>query len=90
MPALGLLEVGVDQLRLDRLHVGRGIDAALGVDDVAVFVLANGVQPATAYAGRDDAFKPAHKTVEMDLRPIVAHFAAWEKKYAAFTRLGKS
>ena len=53
-------------------------------------LLANGVQPSNPYAGRDDAFKTAHKTVEMDLRPIVSHFAAWEKKYESFTRLGKS
>ena len=31
---LGLLEVGVDQLGLDRLDVGDRVDAALGVDDV--------------------------------------------------------
>ena len=32
--ALGLLEVGVDQLGLDRLDVAQRIDPALGVDDV--------------------------------------------------------
>ena len=36
--ALGLLEVGVDQLGLDRVDVAGGIDAALGVDDVRVAV----------------------------------------------------
>ena len=53
-------------------------------------LLANGVQPSNPYGGKDDAFKSNPFTVEMDLRPIVAHFAAWEKKYDAFTRLGKS
>ena len=42
--ALGLLEVGVDQLGLDRLDVGRRVDAALGVDDVVVVVGADDVQ----------------------------------------------
>ena len=32
--ALGLLEVGVDQLGLDRLDVAQRVDRALGVDDV--------------------------------------------------------
>ncbi len=38
--ALGLLEVGVDELGLDRLDVGQRIDAALRVDDVRVGVRA--------------------------------------------------
>ncbi len=42
-PALGLLEVGVDQLGLDRLDVGQRIDAAVGVDDVRVVVGADDV-----------------------------------------------
>ena len=42
--ALGLLEVGVDQLGLDRLDVARRIDVALGVDDVRVVVRADDVQ----------------------------------------------
>jgi len=29
-------------------------------------------------------------TIEMDLRPIVASYAKWQKKYDSFTRLGKS
>ena len=37
------LEVGEDQLRLDRLDVARGVDAALGVDDVRVAVRADDV-----------------------------------------------
>ena len=41
--ALGLLEVGEDQLGLDRLDVACGIDAALGVDDVRVGVRAHDV-----------------------------------------------
>ena len=44
MAALGLLEVGVDQLGLDRLDVARRVDAALGVDDVGVVVRADDVQ----------------------------------------------
>lgn len=53
-------------------------------------LLANGVQPSNPYAGQDDAFKSKPLTIEMDLRPIVAHYAQWEKKYESFTRLGKS
>lgn len=53
-------------------------------------LLNNGVQPSNPYGGRDSAFFPKHVTVQMDLRPIVAHWAAWTKKYEAFTRLGKS
>lgn len=53
-------------------------------------LLANGVQPSNPYAGQDDAFKSKPFTIEMDLRPIVAHYAQWEKKYESFTRLGKS
>jgi iron(III) transport system substrate-binding protein len=53
-------------------------------------LLANGVQPSNPYAGEDDAFKSKPFTVEMDLRPIVAHFQSWTKKYESFTRLGKA
>ena len=42
--ALGLLEVGEDQLGLDRLDVGERIDAALRVDHVVVGVGANDVE----------------------------------------------
>ena len=42
-PALGLLEVGVDQLGLDRVDVGQRVDPALGVDDVRVVVDADHV-----------------------------------------------
>ena len=52
-------------------------------------LLANGVQPANPYL-KDDAFSSHPFTVEMDLRPIVSHFAQWQKKYESFTRLGKS
>jgi iron(III) transport system substrate-binding protein len=52
-------------------------------------LLANGVQPANPYL-QDSAFASKPFTVEMDLRPIVSHFAEWQKKYEAFTRLGKS
>ena len=44
MAALGLLEVGVDQLGLDRLDVRGRVDAALGMDDVRVAVAADDVQ----------------------------------------------
>jgi 3-methyl-2-oxobutanoate hydroxymethyltransferase len=52
-------------------------------------LLANGVQPANPYL-QDNAFASHPFKVEMDIRPIVAHFQQWEKKYASFTRLGKS
>jgi hypothetical protein len=41
--ALGLLEVRVDQLGLDRLDVAQRVDRALGVDDVRVVVRADDV-----------------------------------------------
>src|SRR5215218_2020268 len=44
MPALGLLEVGEDQLGLDRLDVGARRDPPVGVDDVLVGVAAHDVQ----------------------------------------------
>ena len=40
-PALGLLEVGVDQLGLDRLDVGQRVDTALGMDHVRILVRAD-------------------------------------------------
>jgi iron(III) transport system substrate-binding protein len=49
----------------------------------------NGVEPANPYFP-DNAFASKPFTVEMDLRPIVAHYAQWSKKYESFTRLGKS
>lgn len=52
-------------------------------------LLANGVQPANPYF-KDDAFASHPKTIEMDLRPIVANFQKWSKKYESFTRLGKA
>ena len=41
--ALGLLEVGVDELGLDRLHVGDGVDAAVRMHDVRILVGADDV-----------------------------------------------
>src|SRR4051812_42648320 len=52
-------------------------------------LLQNGVQPANPYF-KDSAFGSHPLTVQMDIRPIVAHFKEWQKKYEAFTRLGKS
>jgi iron(III) transport system substrate-binding protein len=52
-------------------------------------LLQNGVQPANPYF-KDTAFGSHPLTVQMDIRPIVAHFKEWQKKYEAFTRLGKS
>jgi iron(III) transport system substrate-binding protein len=60
-----------------------------GGGDGQSVLLANGVQPANPYL-QDNAFASRPFKVEMDIRPIVAHFQQWEKKYAAFTRLGKS
>src|SRR5436190_3870414 len=51
-------------------------------------LLANGVQPANPYY-HDNAFASHPFTVAMDLRPIVAHYQQWQKKYESFTRLGK-
>ena len=50
-PALGLLEVGVDQLGLDRLDVAHRVDAALGVDDVRGRVGADDVHDARRSRG---------------------------------------
>ena len=42
-PTLGLLEVRVQELGLDRLDVGQRVDAPLGVDDVRILVGADDV-----------------------------------------------
>jgi iron(III) transport system substrate-binding protein len=60
-----------------------------GGGDGQSVLLANGVQPANPYL-QDNAFASRPFKIEMDVRPIVAHFQQWEKKYASFTRLGKS
>ena len=52
-------------------------------------LLQNGVQPANPYL-QDNAFASHPFKVEMDIRPIVAHYQQWQKKYETFTRLGKS
>ena len=50
VPALGGVEVGEQQLGLDRLDVTRRVDRALGVDDVLVGVGADDVQQRVALA----------------------------------------
>ena len=52
-------------------------------------LLQNGVQPANPYF-KDNSFASHPLTVEVDERPIVAHYQEWAKKYASFTQLGKS
>ena len=52
-------------------------------------LLQNGVQPANPYL-QDNAFASHPFKVPMDIRPIVAHYQQWQKKYETFTRLGKS
>jgi iron(III) transport system substrate-binding protein len=52
-------------------------------------LLQNGVEPANPYL-QDSAFASHPLTIPMDLRPIVANYAKWQKKYESFTRLGKS
>lgn len=49
----------------------------------------NGVEPANTTVPGDSAFQSNPFTVDLDLRPIVSHYSAWEKKYESFTRLGK-
>ena len=50
---------------------------------------ANGVTPANTTVPGDSVFANAGSlTVHMDLRPIVSHIVAWQKKYESFTRLG--
>jgi iron(III) transport system substrate-binding protein len=48
----------------------------------------NGVTPANSTVAGDSFFSRNPPTVRIDLRPIVAHYAAWQKKYDSFTRLG--
>jgi iron(III) transport system substrate-binding protein len=50
-------------------------------------MLQNGVQPARR-GMVDNAFVSNPFTIKIDLRPIVSHYAAWEKRYQSFTRLG--
>lgn len=49
---------------------------------------ANGVTPANRTVAGDSFFARNPPTVRMDLRPIVAHYVAWQKRYDSFTRLG--
>lgn len=49
---------------------------------------ANGVTPANRTVAGDTFFSRNPPTIRMDLRPIVAHYVAWQKKYDSFTRLG--
>jgi iron(III) transport system substrate-binding protein len=50
---------------------------------------ANGVAPANTTVAADTNFSTAGSfTIHMDLRPIVSHIVAWQKKYESFTRLG--
>ena len=43
-PALGLFQVGVDQLGFDRVEVGPGVDSTLRVDHLGVVVGAHDVE----------------------------------------------
>jgi iron(III) transport system substrate-binding protein len=49
----------------------------------------NGVTPANTTVAGDSNFPPSTEkfTVRMDLRPIVSHIVAWQKKYESFTHL---
>jgi len=50
---------------------------------------ANGVAPANTTVAADQNFASTGSfTIHMDLRPIVSHIVAWQKKYESFTRLG--
>jgi iron(III) transport system substrate-binding protein len=50
---------------------------------------ANGVAPANTTVAADQNFANTGSfTIHMDLRPIVSHIVAWQKKYESFTRLG--
>jgi iron(III) transport system substrate-binding protein len=50
-------------------------------------MLQNGVQPARRGL-IDNAFESNPFTIKINLRPIVSHYAAWQKRYESFTRLG--
>jgi iron(III) transport system substrate-binding protein len=49
----------------------------------------NGVEPANDTVKGDEAFASNPPTVSLNLRPIVANYAKWQKRYDNFTRLGK-
>lgn len=49
---------------------------------------ASGVAPASTKVPGDQAFAANPPTIRMDLRPIVSHIVAWQKKYESFTQLG--
>jgi iron(III) transport system substrate-binding protein len=49
----------------------------------------NGVEPANTTVPGDSSFASNPPTISLDLRPIVAHYSAWQKRYESFTRLGK-
>ena len=51
-------------------------------------LLDNGVEPARN-GFEDSAFSSRPLTIKMDLRPIVAKYQAWSKKFASFTREAK-
>ena len=70
MAALGLLEVGEDQLGLDRLDVGERIDAALGMDDRVVVVRAHDVDDRVGLADvREEAVAEALAAVRAGDEP---------------------
>ena len=46
-----------------------------------LIMLQNGVEPARIDYN-DNAFASNPKTIEVDERPIVAHYVSWSKKYA--------
>ncbi|MDX6484976.1 MAG: iron(III) transport system substrate-binding protein, partial [Gaiellaceae bacterium] len=50
---------------------------------------ANGVEPANSTVQGDSAFESNPFTIDLDLRPIVSHYAEWQKRFDSFTRLGK-
>ena len=58
-------------------------------DPVQTLMNAGGVTPASRAVAGDSFFSRNPPTIRMDLRPIVAHYADWQRKFDSFTRLGQ-
>jgi iron(III) transport system substrate-binding protein len=55
--------------------------------EVQQLMLAGGVVPADPHFP-DAAFATHPPTIEVDLRPIVAHYGSWQARYTKFTQVG--
>jgi iron(III) transport system substrate-binding protein len=58
-------------------------------DPTQTLMNAGGVTPASKAVPGDSFFARNPPTIRMDLRPIVAQYSTWQKKFDSFTRLGQ-